>query len=220
MVRIGGSITINSSSPFSSPIIDPNVLGSPIDTEILTEGVLSAQRLFSLSSFSKNIFGLTAPAPLSGRVPTKGDITQFIESGAANFGHGVGSCSMAPHGAKWGVVDPEFRVRGAKGLRIVDASVIVRFLHLKRTNLILQLTAICHKWAHPGTCLRHCGMGFCRYQTSMGIKPGGERSEQKYETKKIEARPFFLGLLAWYHLSPICSFSLHKFSVRGDRKSV
>lgn len=58
---------------------------------------------------------------------TKEDITKYIQANATHFGHGIGSCSMAPHGASWGVVDPDFRVRGARGLRIVDASVIVSF---------------------------------------------------------------------------------------------
>ncbi len=182
MIRIGGSITINSSSPFSPPIIDTNLLGSPIDTEILTEGVLSAQRLFSLPAFSKTMFGLTNPAPSSGQVVTKEDVTQFIERSAGNFGHGVGSCSMAPHGAEWGVVDPQFRVRGTKGLRIVDASVIVSFLLLHSLQLWLNLVsysiAVCPEWTHPSTRLCYCGAGFCHYQTSMGLKPSGEPSER------------------------------------------
>jgi hypothetical protein len=32
---------------------------------------------------------------------------------------------MSPKGAKYGVVDPDFKVKGIKGMRIVDASVIV-----------------------------------------------------------------------------------------------
>jgi hypothetical protein len=32
---------------------------------------------------------------------------------------------MSPKEATWGVVDPEFRVKGTIGLRVVDASVIV-----------------------------------------------------------------------------------------------
>lgn len=108
-------------------MVDPNLLASPLDTAILLEGIHSAQRLFASSStFSKNIFGPIAPQPNSNGMLTDDVIVDFIKTQASPFGHGIGSCSMAPHGAKWGVVDPEFRVRDVTGLRIVDASVIVR----------------------------------------------------------------------------------------------
>jgi len=32
---------------------------------------------------------------------------------------------MSPQGATWGVVDPDYRVKGTSGLRIVDASIFV-----------------------------------------------------------------------------------------------
>jgi hypothetical protein len=50
---------------------------------------------------------------------TEEDITKYIETDASHFGHGTGSCSMAPPGAEWGTVDPEFPVRGARGLQLV-----------------------------------------------------------------------------------------------------
>jgi choline dehydrogenase-like flavoprotein len=33
---------------------------------------------------------------------------------------------MSPRGASWGVVDPDMKVKGAIGLRVVDASVLPR----------------------------------------------------------------------------------------------
>ncbi|KAF9449394.1 GMC oxidoreductase [Macrolepiota fuliginosa MF-IS2] len=119
-----GSITLATSSPFDAPIIDPNGLAVPIDTAIILEGVRSVQRLFSAQTFSSSVFGLVTPKPDANGTLTDEAIVDYITHNMKPYLHGVASCSMAPHGADWGVVDPEFKVRGATGLRIVDASVL------------------------------------------------------------------------------------------------
>jgi len=35
---------------------------------------------------------------------------------------------MSPKGAKWGVVDPDLKVKGVEGLRVIDASILVSAL--------------------------------------------------------------------------------------------
>ncbi|KAF9018087.1 hypothetical protein BDZ89DRAFT_921618, partial [Hymenopellis radicata] len=47
-----------------------------------------------------------------------------IRDGGAITFHPVGTASMSPVGADWGVVDPDLLLKGAKGVRIVDASVL------------------------------------------------------------------------------------------------
>ena len=44
--------------------------------------------------------------------------------------HPVGTASMTARDAKWGVVDPDLKVKGVEGVRVVDASVLVRRLFL------------------------------------------------------------------------------------------
>lgn len=56
---------------------------------------------------------------------TDEDLDTFIRSDAGPYLHGGCSAAMSPHGANWGVVNPDFRVKGTKGLRVVDASVFV-----------------------------------------------------------------------------------------------
>ncbi|KAJ3567241.1 hypothetical protein NP233_g6493 [Leucocoprinus birnbaumii] len=120
----GGSITLATTSPFDQPNIDPALRSSEIDTAIILEGYRSAERLMGSHAFSDHITGLVVPLPLSGTSLTDQEFVQYLRTNATHFGHGVGSCSMAPRGASWGVVDPSFRVQKVTGLRIVDASVL------------------------------------------------------------------------------------------------
>lgn len=50
---------------------------------------------------------------------------QFVRNNAASNGHPVGTASMSPFGASYGVVEPDLRLKGVTGLRVIDASVLV-----------------------------------------------------------------------------------------------
>jgi choline dehydrogenase len=98
------------------------MLSEDVDIAIVREGIRSARRLFSAPAFKESVNGTVFPAA---NVTSDEDLDTFIRSSARGYLHGVGSMSMSPRGEKWGAVDPDFRVKGVKGLRVVDASVIV-----------------------------------------------------------------------------------------------
>ncbi|KIJ49925.1 hypothetical protein M422DRAFT_160579, partial [Sphaerobolus stellatus SS14] len=52
--------------------------------------------------------------------------------------HTAGSCKMGPANDPMAVVDERLRVRGAKGLRVADAS-IVPILHIARNSQFMEL---------------------------------------------------------------------------------
>ncbi|KAF9460997.1 aryl-alcohol oxidase [Collybia nuda] len=115
-----GSITINSTNPFAPPLINPNFLSSEPDIAIMREGIRSARRFAAAPAWADYI---TSPSSTSNST-TDAELDEVIRSSASSFFHPVGTAGMSPRGADYGVVDPDLRVKGVKGLRIVDASVL------------------------------------------------------------------------------------------------
>jgi len=57
-------------------------------------------------------------------VRSDAELLDYVRSSVGTLYHPVGTCAMGG-GARWGsVLDPELRVRGVTGLRVVDASVM------------------------------------------------------------------------------------------------
>ncbi len=63
---------------------------------------------------------------------------EYVRAFGSNINHPAGTARMSPRNAKWGVVDQELLLKGAEGIRIVDASVFVRATTCHA--LILELT--------------------------------------------------------------------------------
>ncbi|KAJ7121245.1 aryl-alcohol oxidase [Mycena crocata] len=115
-----GSVTLNSSDPFSPPLINPNLLGSEVDIFFMREAVRSAVRFAAAPAWADYVispFGFNS-------TDTDAELDEYIRDNAATVFHPVGTASMSPKGATWGVVDPDLIVKGLRGLRIVDLSVV------------------------------------------------------------------------------------------------
>ncbi len=76
--------------------------------------VESAKKFVTAAAWDGYILGVTANN-------TENDLRNGIRS----VFHPVGTASMSPADASWGVVNPDLKLKGAKGVRIVDASVLV-----------------------------------------------------------------------------------------------
>ncbi|KAF7368968.1 GMC oxidoreductase [Mycena venus] len=115
-----GSITINSSNPFDPPVIDLGMLQSDFDLFTLREGLKSAQRFFKAPAWRDVIIG---PTQNLENITTDA-LDTFIRNAVAPSSHLVGSAAMSARDAENGVVDPDLLVKGARALRIIDASVL------------------------------------------------------------------------------------------------
>ncbi|KAF5377860.1 hypothetical protein D9615_006743 [Tricholomella constricta] len=113
-----GTVLISSNDPFDPPTVNPNLMDSDFDMFVMREAIRSARRFAQAPVFSDYVFRLEDTAV------TDTELDSFIRRAAITVSHAVGTASMSPKGANYGVVDPDLRVKKVRGLRVVDASVI------------------------------------------------------------------------------------------------
>lgn len=119
---IGGFLALRSSNLLDPPLINPNFFSHPFDILAILEGIKAARRFVSSPVLKDSITGILEPfANLS----TGAEIENAIRENAVTAWHPIGTAMMSPKGASWGVVDPDLRVKGVSGLRVIDASIMV-----------------------------------------------------------------------------------------------
>jgi choline dehydrogenase len=115
-----GSVTIRSSDPLQPPCIVSNYLTAPQDIRVLVEGLKMLRDIFEQPAFREL---KTADEYLPGRdCTTDAALADFARRRGGTVFHPVGTCRMG--GDARAVVDPQLRVRGVQGLRVIDASVM------------------------------------------------------------------------------------------------
>ncbi|OCH88051.1 aryl-alcohol oxidase-like protein [Obba rivulosa] len=115
-----GSITLASNDPFDSPVIDPGLLSDSRDMSVMVQAVKMAMQMLQASTWDGYIL-----KPATELSPTSSDaeIANFARNFTSTEFHPAGSLRMAPSSSQEGVVNPNLQVKGASGLRVVDASV-------------------------------------------------------------------------------------------------
>lgn len=114
-----GAVKLASADPQAAPLIHQNFLASPKDWQSLRAGFRVARQLAMQPSMQPFIEAEFFPGP---KCQSDDEIDDHIRRTSITVHHPAGTCRM---GADEGsVVDPELRVRGLAGLRVVDASVM------------------------------------------------------------------------------------------------
>ncbi|MCW2944372.1 MAG: Choline dehydrogenase [Actinoallomurus sp.] len=111
-----GRLTLRSADPRWKPLIDPAYLDDPADMEILLAGVRQAREIAAVGPLARMSGGEWAPGE------GVADLTDWIRHEVVTLYHPTSTCAMG--GTDESVCDPELRVRGVDGLRVVDASVM------------------------------------------------------------------------------------------------
>lgn len=114
-----GRLTLASRDPFAAPRIEANYLSHPDDIATLLAGLKHARRIMRAPSLARHIRTEQHPGP-----DRQSDeaLIEDIRARAETIYHPVSTCRMGADAGS--VVDPEARVRGVEGLRVVDASIM------------------------------------------------------------------------------------------------
>ncbi|KAK7434548.1 hypothetical protein VKT23_020157 [Stygiomarasmius scandens] len=115
-----GSMILKSSDPFEEPAIDPGILNTTFDISAMVQALKDSKKFIRASYWDNFVIG---PFGDLSNAETDEERSRLIREQAVTIYHPIGTARMAPQKASWGVTDPELRVKGVKGLRIVDASV-------------------------------------------------------------------------------------------------
>ncbi|MDB5718782.1 MAG: Choline dehydrogenase, partial [Sphingomonas bacterium] len=118
-----GHIHIKSNDPMTYPSIFANYLGDPIDRQAAIDGLKLARRVAQAPVMEKYVAYEDFPGK---DVQTDEQIAAYCSVAGTTLYHPVGTCKMGHD--PMAVVDPQLRVHGLEGLRVVDASIMPRIV--------------------------------------------------------------------------------------------
>jgi choline dehydrogenase len=119
--RSRGTLAICSTDPFDQPRIVPNYFAEEIDRKTLVGGMTMLRDIFRQKSF-RDLWDVEVAPGLEAADPTS--LWEFARRTGGTVFHCVGTCRMGSDDRA--VLDPQLRVRGVDGLRVIDASVMPR----------------------------------------------------------------------------------------------
>ena len=114
-----GSVTLRSAAPEDPPAIRPNYLATPEDRRVAADAIRLTRRIMAARAMARY-----SPSEHLPGDAVDGD--EALARAAGDLGttifHPVGTCRMGRADDEQAVLDPDLRVRGLSGLRVVDAS--------------------------------------------------------------------------------------------------
>jgi len=117
-----GSVHLKSADPAAHPAIVPNYLADALDREVVVAALKFGRRLAGTEPLARFVAHETNP----GAQLRSEELLAYARQQGTTIYHPVGTCAMGRHAQA--VVDPELRVIGVDGLRVVDASVMPRII--------------------------------------------------------------------------------------------
>lgn len=118
-----GSVKLKSSDPYDTILLNTATFSNAKDLASMVEAVKAAARFAAAPAWKDYII---QPIGDLANATTDAQIEAYIKSTGGPLLHGVATCSMSAKHDKNGVVGPDLCVKKVAGLRVVDASVLVR----------------------------------------------------------------------------------------------
>ena len=116
--RSRGSVRLASAEPHAAPLIDPAFLTDPQDVATLRRAYRATVALLATRALAPHAGQALYPLPAD----EDAAIDAYLRRRVDTIYHPVGTCRMGSDAQA--VLDPQLRVRGLHGLRVVDASVM------------------------------------------------------------------------------------------------
>jgi choline dehydrogenase len=116
-VHSRGRLRLRSADPTRHPEIDPAYYADPIDRDAVLAGCRALIEIGREAAIAHFLDSPILPSHLDGIIDA-----EHIKRMTQTLYHPDGTCAMGT--GEQAVVDPELRVRGVEGLRVVDASVM------------------------------------------------------------------------------------------------
>jgi choline dehydrogenase len=116
--RSVGNLHIQSRDPLAQASMDPRYLSHEADVQLFLEGMRFARRIATMPALKPLVVRETRPGP---EIQDDAGLLDYMKETIQTSWHMVGTCRMGvDEGA---VVDPQLKVRGIDGLRVIDSSV-------------------------------------------------------------------------------------------------
>lgn len=122
-----GRITLNSNDPFDPPFIWSNDIATDHDLSVIIQGlhaILKLSQTKAMQNVGLKVKNVTISQCADREYGTDDYWKCAVRYDTRPENHQTGSCKMGPESDPMAVVDLRLRVKGVKGLRIADASVL------------------------------------------------------------------------------------------------
>jgi choline dehydrogenase len=116
-----GQVRLRSPKATDPPVIEAGYFSDSRDLKVLAAGVERMRDVIRQPEIARHIRSAVTPHD---RIRSQEALIEDIRREAATSYHSCGTCAMGSDSDA--VVDPELRVRGVRGLRVADASIIPR----------------------------------------------------------------------------------------------
>ena len=120
-----GAVTLKSADPLEKPSIDPHYLEDPLDATVLAQGCSFGNEIVMEGKGTTNLVsGSLPPGDRHHAFTEHEEWIEHVRKWALTAYHPAGTCKMGHVDDPMAVLDGKLQVRGVKGLRVADCSVM------------------------------------------------------------------------------------------------